>query len=178
MAELSTLARPYAKAAFSFANEQSALSEWSSALATLAAVVVDPKVSLVLENPAATNEQQVALLKELLNGDLNEKMLNLLEVLADNKRLSLLAEVSTQFDLLKYELEKELKVVVESAYPLTDGEASTLADKLRAKFGREVSLTSTTNPALIAGAIIRAGDVVIDGSVKGKLAKLAEAMNS
>ena len=178
MAELSTLARPYAKAAFEFANDQSVVSQWSTALATLAAVSADARVKKALENPAATNEQQVSLLTSLSEEGLDKTLVNLLEALAQNKRLALLAEISIQFDVLKAELEKELKVVVEAAYPLSDAAAKTLADKLRVKFGREVTLTSTVNNALIGGAIIRAGDVVIDGSVKGKLAKLAEAMNS
>lgn len=112
-------------------------------------------------------------------GDLcNEGTSNLLVVLSENERFALLPEISAQFELLKAEHDKSADVVVTSAFALSDAQQNTLAVKLSAKLDRAVTLTVNVDSALIGGVIIRAGDLVIDDSVRGKLSKLAEAMNS
>jgi len=178
MAELSTYARPYAKASFAVASEKNDLATWSDMLSTLAAVTFDEKVSKVLSNPGLTASDKSSFVKELCGETLNEEAKQLVDTLADNNRLMLLSEIAAQFDLLKAEQEGSVDVVVTSAFELSTEHKNTLSEKLAAKLGRDVSITTEIDSTIIGGAIIRANDLVIDGSVSGKLAKLAEAMNS
>lgn len=177
MAELSTMARPYAKAVFELAQQQNTLEQWSTVMADLSAIVADDKVAALLAEPSISAEQKANTLLELLGND-DAGVKNLLLTLADNDRLALVANVREQFEALKAELGVELNAVVTSAFPMTDTQEKTLTEKLTARFGRPVTLRSEVDQSLLGGAIIRAGDVTLDGSVRGKLAKLAEAMNS
>ena len=178
MAELSTLARPYAKAAFDFARDKGALAQWSEQLAVCAAVAADAGMESVLGNPSLTDEQQAQTLNEVCGDATSAEVKNFVVVLADNKRLPLLPEITTQFDLLKANLEKSVDVEVVSAFDLDDATAEKLAGVLRQKLEREVKVSTSTDADLLGGVLIRAGDLVIDGSVRGRLNKLAEAMNS
>jgi F-type H+-transporting ATPase subunit delta len=178
MAELSTLARPYAKAAFEFARDHQALDQWSEQLAVAAAVSVDDSVVSVLDNPSLTATQQAAALDEVCGDAFDENMRNFIAILADNKRLSLLAEIQTQFGQYKANLEKVVDVEVISAFDMADATLDKLADVLGKKLEREVKVSTSTDTDLLGGVLIRAGDLVIDGSVRGRLNKLAEAMNS
>ena len=178
MAELSTLARPYAKAAFDFARDKGALAQWSEQLAVCAAVAADAGMESVLGNPSLTDEQQAQTLNEVCGDATSAEVKNFVVVLADNKRLPLLPEISTQFDLLKANLEKSVDVEVISAFDLDDATAEKLAGVLGQKLEREVKVSTSTDGDLLGGVLIRAGDLVIDGSVRGRLDKLAEAMNS
>lgn len=178
MAELSTLARPYAKAAFNAAVEAGELSAWSSALATLGAIIGSDEVHQFIGNPSVTASEKATTLAQLAGEDCNEGAKSLLDVLAENNRFPLLSEISAQFDLLKAEHEKSADVVVTSAFSLSDAQQKTLSEKLAKKLDRDVSLTIEIDTALIGGVIIKAGDLVIDDSVRGKLSKLADAMNS
>ena len=178
MAELSTLARPYAKAAFDFARDKGALAQWSEQLAVCAAVAADAGMESVLGNPSLTDEQQAQTLNEVCGDATGAEVKNFVVVLADNKRLPLLPEISTQFDLLKANLEKSVDVEVVSAFDLDDATAEKLAGVLGQKLEREVKVSTSTDADLLGGVLIRAGDLVIDGSVRGRLDKLAEAMNS
>jgi F-type H+-transporting ATPase subunit delta len=183
MAEWSTLARPYAKAAFDHALEQrahsaDALATWSKQLALAAAVAGTGKMVQVIESPALTVEQQAQTLIDLCGEELSEKVRNFLHVLAGNKRLRLLPEISAQFEQLKANQEKSVNVEVASAFALGGDLADRLAQALRAKLQREVTINTVVDKSLLGGVVVRAGDVVIDGSVRGRLAKLAKAMNS
>jgi len=178
MAELSTLARPYAKAAFEFAREHEALAQWSEQLATAAAVSANEGMDTVLDNPSLTNEQQAQTLNEVCGEATGQEVKNFVSILASNKRLSLLPVISAQFELLKSNLEKSVDVEVVSAFDLNDETADKLADVLGKKLEREVKVSTSTDQDLLGGVLIRAGDLVIDGSVRGRLNKLAEAMNS
>lgn len=178
MAELSTLARPYAKAAFEFAREHNALGQWSEQLATVAAVSADEGMDSVLDNPSLTDEQQAQTLNEVCGDATGPEVKNFVSILASNKRLSLLPVISAQFELLKSNLEKSVDVEVISAFDLNDDTANKLADVLGKKLEREVKVSTSTDQDLLGGVLIRAGDLVIDGSVRGRLNKLAEAMNS
>ncbi|GAA5524637.1 ATP synthase subunit delta [Microbulbifer aestuariivivens] len=178
MAELSTLARPYAKAAFAYAQQASDLSGWSAALATAAAVSQSEKVSELLENPQLTSEQRADIFLSIISDDLSESGKNFIRLLAENHRLPLLPEISALFEELKAQAESTLEVEVVSARALSDAQAAELTKALGNKFGREVHLHSSVDETLLGGAIVRAGDTVIDGTVRGRLAKLAEAMNS
>lgn len=178
MAELTTLARPYAKAAFAEAQEKNTLDAWSDDLSVLAAFAADADLAEILVHPSLTAEQQAQALLDVCGDKLNEAAKNLVAVLADNKRLSLLPEVSALFEELKAQLQNTVDVVVTTAFEMTDAQQDKLAESLKAKLKCDVRMSSEVDESLIGGAIIRAGDLVIDGSLTGKLSKLAEAMNS
>ena len=178
MAELSTLARPYAKAAFEYAREHDALDRWSEQLGTVAAVVADEGLAAVLDNPSLTAAAQARTVTDVCGDALGEDVKNFVSILADNKRLSLLPEIHNQFAQFKANLEKSVDVEVVSAFDLDDSTRDRLADVLGRKLEREVRVSTTTDNDLLGGVLIRAGDLVIDGSVRGRLNKLAEAMNS
>mgnify|MGYP001818416025 FL=1 len=178
MAELSTLARPYAKAAFEYALQKGALAEWSGQLATLAAVAGDAGMARALDNPSLTSEQQAATLNDVCGDSIGSEAKNFVSILAANKRIALLTEIYKQFELFKANQEKAVDVEVISAFDLPETTVSRLADALGRKLERDVKVSSSTDQALLGGVLIRAGDTVIDGSVRGRLNKLAEAMNS
>ncbi|MFC6633847.1 F0F1 ATP synthase subunit delta [Microbulbifer taiwanensis] len=178
MAELSTLARPYAKAAFSYAQQASDLKGWGAALATAAAVSQSEKVRELLENPQLTSDERADKFLSICSDDLSDSGKNFIRLLAENHRLQLLPEISTLFEELKAQAEATLDVEVVAARALSDAQAQQLTQALSKKFEREVHLHSSVDASLLGGAIIRAGDTVIDGTVRGRLAKLAEAMNS
>ena len=178
MAELSTLARPYAKAAFEYARDKGSLDQWQSQLAVAASVAADDKVEALLSDPALTAEQQAAKLAELCGDDLGAEARNFLAILADNKRLPLLPEINAQFADFKANQEKSVDVEVISPFAVEDATADKLAAALGKRLERDVKVSTTVDESLLGGLLIRAGDTVIDGSVRGKLSKLAEAMNS
>ena len=178
MAELSTLARPYAKAAFEYAREHNALAQWSEQLLTTSAVAADEGMAGVLNNPSLTDEQQAQTMIDVCGDALGAEAKNFVSILASNKRLALLPEISSQFELFKANQEKSVDVEVVSAFDLTDAATAKLADVLGKKLEREVKVSTSTDKDLLGGVLIRAGDLVIDGSVRGRLNKLAEALNS
>lgn len=178
MAELSTLARPYAKAAFEYAREHSALAQWSGELGTVAAVTEADGMDKVLDNPSITDEQQAKTLNDVCGDATGAELKNFVSILASNKRLTLLPEIHDQFELLKSNLEKSVDVEVVSAFDLDEATADKLATVLGKKLERDVRVSTSTDNDLLGGVLIRAGDLVIDGSVRGRLNKLAEAMNS
>jgi F-type H+-transporting ATPase subunit delta len=178
MAELTTLARPYARAAFEIAAEQQQLAAWAETLGTLAGVVKTAKVQEALDAPGLTALAKSHILEALLGDGLSPQHSNFLRTLADNKRLALLPYIYELFLALKAEHEKTLNVEVVSAFALDLSWQETLAKALGKKLDRRINISTQLDKSLLGGAIIRAGDTVIDGSVKGRLAKLAEAMNS
>jgi len=179
MAESITVARPYTKAAFETALAQSDLGSWSEFLNMAATVVSDPGLVQVLDNPELTAEQKAQLVADVVNGShpVSQQAKNFLNLLAENKRLSLLPEVSELYEILKANQELSIDVSIVSAFDLGNEQQDKLALALNAMLSREINITSTTDASLIGGVIVHAGDLVIDGSVKGKLSKLAEAMN-
>ena len=178
MAELSTLARPYAKAAFEYALEKSVLAEWAAQLTTLSAVVEHESMAQVLVNPELTNEQQASTLSDVCGENIGAELKNFISILAANKRLTLVPEIHKQFELYKANQEKSVDVEVISAFELPEATVTQLASALGQKLARQVKVSSSTDSDLLGGVLIRAGDTVIDGSVRGRLNKLAEAMNS
>ena len=173
MIEPTTLARPYARAAFEHARAADQLSSWQSALSELAAIFADDKVAAVLRDPNQTAAQRAETLGALGGENLPQAVRNLLAIMSDNGRLSLLPEVSAIFDQLKQAIESTITVHVMSAYPLSDEETQQLSESMQTKLNRSITLTSETDPSLLGGALIRADDLVIDGSVRGRLNKLA-----
>lgn len=177
MAELTTLARPYAKAAFEFADTSSNLDSWSKTLQTLASVVAEPKVSATLANPLNTTEQNAQTVIDLLGEELETKQQNFVRNIAANKRLPLLDEISQLFDLMKANREQSLDVKIQSAFDMNENQQAKLAQALGDNLKRTVALEVETDSSLIGGALIHAGDTLIDGSVKGRLAKLTDALD-
>lgn len=178
MAELTTLARPYAKAAFEYAHTQSNLQAWADQLGVAAGVVAEPKVAGLLNDPAKTPGQLSALIIEIMQEDASSAFANFVKILADNRRLLLLPAINGLFSQLKANLEASVDVEVVSAFDLTDAETQKIVSVLKGKLNKEINVHTKTDASLIGGVVIRAGDMVIDGSVRGRLNKLAEAMNS
>lgn len=178
MAELTTVARPYAKAAFQFADENGALAEWSAMLKFLAAVTQQDAVAQYLENPKITSDRKSEGFLKLCADQLDPAGSNFVSLLAQNKRLPALPEIAVLFEALKSEKEQSVDAVISSAFPLSPEQTNKLADSLKKKLGREVNVTTEIDNTILGGVIIKAGDLVIDGSVRGKLAKLAETLNS
>ena len=178
MANINTLARPYAKAAFEFASAANKTDAWSSMLMLSAAFVESAEVAQQLHNPAFTSERKSAFLAELAGDRIDEEFRNFVGVLGENDRLDLIPTICAQFELLKAESERSVDVVIETAFEMDAEQLKNLAAALSKRLDRTVQPTTTVNPALIGGVIIRAGDMVIDGSVRGKLQKLAEALKS
>ena len=172
MAELLTLARPYAKAAFAFASEQGATDNWSNALQVLSAAVQDEAFSAYLNRPELTPAEQVSIFAKVLGENQTQAVSNFLMLLADNARLALLPEIEAEYELLKSQNNNTVDVVIESAFPLTSVQEQILAQALEKRFAAAVNVSVEVNPALIAGVVIRAGDQVIDDSALNKLEKM------
>ncbi|MBB3103001.1 F0F1 ATP synthase subunit delta [Azomonas macrocytogenes] len=174
-----TFARPYAKAAFELASESGKTDAWLKSLDLVATLVKVPEVAAVLGNPRLTRESKARSLINLLSKkDLDSAFRNFLTTLSNNDRLEILPTVYELFENLKLEAERTLTVEAETAYELNAEQLEILAASLSKRLDRTVNLQQVVNPALIGGLIIRAGDVVIDGSVRGKLGQLAEALKS
>ena len=178
MAELTTLARPYAKAAFEYAVDHNQLVPWYEQLATAAAVSADETMAGVLNDPSLTAAQLAGKLADVCGEALSAELRNFIAILASNKRIALLPEIYTQFAQYKANREKTVDVDVISAFDLAENARNRLAEVLGNKLERQVEVRTSTDSNLIGGVLIRAGDLVIDGSVRGRLNKLAEAMNS
>jgi len=178
MAELSTLARPYAKAAFEYASDANDLQGWSKNLALVAAVAQQNAVEKLLSSPSYTAAQQAEKTIEVCGDAITDKVRGFMRVLAENRRLQLLPQIYRQFEVLKANREKTVEVSVVSAIEISAEQQNKLASALSAKLEREVNMQVSVDDSLIGGAVVRAGDTVIDGSIRGRLAKLAEALNS
>lgn len=178
MAELTTLARPYAKAVFAFALANNDLENWSTMLATLSDIIKQEKVQQALSSPALTSEKQVAIVAEIYGEQLSEKGQNFISLLAENKRLLLLPMIVEQFEILKAKQEQLSRVNIKSAYALNTDVEQKLANALEKKLNCRVEVESAVDETLIGGVVIRTGDLVIDNSVRGRLAKLTESVKS
>jgi F-type H+-transporting ATPase subunit delta len=173
MAEKTTIARPYAKAAFEEASGKGALAAWAEALSTAATVVQDRRVAELLGNPAVSSGELAQLVIDVAGAELDEQGRNFVRTLADNRRLSCLPEISALFEQLKDEAEGIIDVTVSTAVPLESAERALLSAALERRLGRQIRLQCDTDPQLIGGAVVRAGDLVIDGSVRTRLDRIA-----
>ena len=178
MAELSTLARPYARAAFEYAVAAKQLQAWSDGLKTAAIVVVQPPVVSLLSSPSTTGAEQSSAMLDICGTELSVTLQNLVVILSENRRIQLLPQISQQFEALKANHEKAIDVEVISASDLDAEQQRQLSDALAVKLERNINMKVRLDKSLIGGAVIRAGDTVIDGSIRGRLTKLAESLNS
>ena len=177
MAESTTIARPYAQAAFKLAQQNQALPAWSEMLGLAAVVAADAGMRKLLDNPRVTPEQLAELFVDIGGDRLNDDGRNMLRLLAERRRLALLPEIFGLYEQFKNEAEGAVKAQLITAFPATDAQKQTIAAALKQRFGRDVQLEYVTDPTLMGGAVVRAGDLVIDGSVRGKLTRLGTALN-
>ncbi|HHL19563.1 MAG TPA: F0F1 ATP synthase subunit delta [Thiothrix sp.] len=177
MSELTTTARPYARAVFELASESKTLTEWSTTLAFMAAIAANDDVRAVLDNPKLTRQDAADVFIELCDKKLDDKAVNLVKQLAENGRLSLLPEIASLYEALKDEAEGAIEAHVTSARKLTKKEQEAIAKALKKRLGRRVKITTKIDKSILGGAIIRAGDLVIDGSIQGRLRSMTQALS-
>lgn len=178
MAEVSRVARPYAKAAFEYAQGKGELTQWSDMLATATVVAEDSDMDRVLEDPSLTSEQKAGIFVDVCGADRVSGVKNFVSSLAEHKRLGAMPMIAEMFEKLKAAKDQALDVMVISAFELTTEQQNKLTETLKNKWQKDVSIETQVDSDLVGGVIIRAGDVVIDSSIRGKLAKVAEAVNS
>jgi F-type H+-transporting ATPase subunit delta len=177
MSEVITVARPYAKAAFDVAVEHKALDKWLEMLSFAVAVANNDTVQGLLHGSLGT-EKLGDLFVQICGDQLNEQGQNLIKVMAENGRLGVLPAVLAEFVALKSELDKQLDASVCSASPLSDADVAKIQASLEKRYGRTVNLNFSIDPSLMAGLVIKAGDDIIDASIRNKLNRLAEALQS
>jgi F-type H+-transporting ATPase subunit delta len=176
MADKTTIARPYAKAAFAEARADSMLGAWSESLHTAATVVEDRRVHSLLDDPHVTPVQLAQLVLDIAGAGLGEHGRNFVQALAEAGRLNCLPEIAALFDTYKDDAEGIADVTVTSAAPLDARQQQSLTAALTRRLKREVRLHCTTDPELLGGAVLRSGDLVIDGSVRGRLERIAHEL--
>ena len=178
MAEPSTIARPYAEAAFKLADEAGALARWSEMLAALALVAADPRVRQAAADPRLSDAQRAGLFIGILGGRLTGEAENFLRVLAQNDRLELLPEIREHFEVLKNEREGVIEAEVQSAFELSDAQLKDIISRLEKKMGCKVRAHVSVDRELIGGVKIVLGDKVIDGSARAQLSALEAALKA
>ncbi len=177
MSSLTTLARPYAKAAFELASADGKLADWDDMLAAAATVTADENMANWLQSPHSVADKAVEIIVEAIGGDVDARFQSYLGVLADNGRLSLCAEISRMFEELRQQAEKRLPVRVVSAVALQESEVERMQAALAKRFDCEISLENEIDADILGGAIIYAGDQVIDGSLQGRLNRLETSLS-
>ena len=177
MAEITTIARPYAEAILKRAAETDSFPAWSDALQLMAAIASDETMAEVIAGAQFSRAQVAELFNEVGGDKLNQEAKNLVKLLAENGRLGVLPEIAALYEIARAEAEGSIDAEIISAYPVTDEQRNKIAASLKARMGKEINLSVTIDESLVGGAIIRAGDMVIDGSVSGKLEKLASTVN-
>ena len=176
MAEKRTIARPYAQAAFSMAESQGNLRKWSDMLQLIAAVVSDDAMQVLIDNPSIDNEKLVELIIGVCGEGLDQYGQNFVRMLVENKRLDVILEIADLYEAKRAEAEKTVVAEVTSASPLSEAQQAQLVIALKKRLGREVTLVIKTDETILGGAIVRAGDLVIDASVTGQLEQLANTL--
>ncbi len=173
MSDFTTAARPYANAVYDTARENNALDSWSDALANLANVISDSQMSELLDNPELGKIQKGELVIQVLGDKLTEQQQNLVKLMAENGRLKLMPDVVEQFEVARAKAENKIDAEVISAFELTAEQTNELVNTLKNKLGCDITLTTTIDESLIGGVVIKAGDTIIDASMKSQLDSLA-----
>jgi len=175
MSQPLTLARPYARAAFELASSSQSLGEWARKLAFAAQAAADPQVRSLFGNPRVGAAELASLfLPDGESGD--SPFADFVNLLAENHRLQALPEIAALYEQQKREAEKVLQVRLRTATPIDANETAKIREALKRRFGRDIELEQTVDPSVLGGAVIDAGDVVIDGSVRGRLHQLEAAL--
>jgi F-type H+-transporting ATPase subunit delta len=178
MAELTTIARPYAEAAFRLARDENALPVWAEMLRFASSVVVDPRIAAALDNPKLTAGDKESLVLSVCGDRLDHLGRNFLRVLIEADRVALLPQILALFETLKNDTDGVAKARIDSAFPLTDAQLDELKAGLEKHFGKKIEATVHVNPALIGGARIAVGDTVIDASVEAQLQAMATQLRT
>ncbi len=173
MSDFTTAARPYANAVYDIAFETSSLESWGDALANLTTVIADAQMNELLDSPELGKNQKGELVIQVLGDKLTEKQQNLVKLMAENGRLKLMADVLEQFEVARAKAENKIEAEVISAFELSVQQISELVNTLKNKLGCDITLTVTIDESLIGGVIIKAGDTIIDASMKSQLDSLA-----
>ncbi len=178
MADFTTAARPYAKAVYDLASQaqkedNAGLDSWGDALANLANVVNDAQMSEMLSDPDMSKQQKGELVLQVMGDNLNEQQQNLVKLMAENGRFQLMSDVLEQFEVARAKAENKIEAEVVSAFELSAQQTDELINTLKNKLGCDVTLTTTIDESLIGGVIIKAGDTIIDASMKSQLDTLA-----
>ncbi|MEZ5497992.1 MAG: F0F1 ATP synthase subunit delta [Steroidobacteraceae bacterium] len=178
MAENATIARPYARAAFASAVAGNALASWSDALQAASLAVRDPRVAGLIGNPRVASSDLVALLGETGHAGSDTGIMNFLRLLAENGRLALLPNIAEQFHAMRALHENTADVEVVSAMELSAAQTQALSAALAKRLGKTIRLHPRIDQSLIGGALVRAGDFVVDGSLRGRLAQLTQELSN
>ena len=176
MSEYQTIARPYANAVFELAQAAQDYEGWSEALAWMSTIAKDPQVQELAQNPRVDKGSLIRLFEDIAGEKIFDGARNFLRLVIQNGRIFALSNVADQFETMRAEAEGTIEAELISALDVTDEQQSQLAQSLSSRLGRQVSLQVVQDPSLIGGAILRAGDMVIDASVKGRLHKLATSL--
>ena len=176
MSSLTTLARPYAKAAFALAEAEQALPRWEEMLTLASAITEDATMAELLDSPQVSSAEAARMIADAAGQAFEGRFRDFLAVLGANGRLALLPEATRLFQQLRAEAEKRLRVRVVSAVPLDADQSARMRDALARRFECEIELENEIDEAVIGGAVVYAGDEVIDGSLRGRLQKLSSSL--
>jgi F-type H+-transporting ATPase subunit delta len=176
MSELATLARPYAAAVFKRAKETYATAKWSQSLAFMSAVLKNEDISVVIDNPKVSKQRLSALMLDICQEHVNQENENFLKLLVHNNRLGLLPSIAELFEAYKAEDEGYVDVEVSTAYTLSKDAKQDVTTTLEKTLGKKIHMNVTVDKSLIGGILVRAGDRVIDGSIRGRLQQLAKRL--
>jgi len=176
MSEYETTARPYAQAVFELARQNDEFQGWADALALMAAVAADPRIQELAQSPRVDKAALATLLEDIGGDTLFPQAKNFIRVLVSNGRVFALPSIASQFQAMRAEAEGTIEAELISAHAVNEDQQTAIADSLSKRLGLEVSLRVSQDPSLIGGAVLRAGDLVVDASVKGQLHKLAASL--
>lgn len=181
MSDFETSARPYARAVFELASDEGQLQPWQDRLQLAAVIAADADMLAMFELPSMLASEQAKLFISVASGadkvEINDDFKNLIALLAENGRLAIFPEIGTVFEALKLEAEGRIDVHIRSARELTAEQQENISKSLSKRLGKEVSISTEIDESLIAGAVVTAGDLVIDGSASGRMNKLTTALN-
>jgi len=178
MSELTTAARPYARAAFDIANSHGEQQQWSDMLSFMATIAYDPTMNALLDSPGLSQSQSAEMFIKVCEDKVDQRAKNFIKLLAENGRVKLLPEIAALYEHYRAEAEGSIEAEVISATETSDDQLAKIAAALKTRLGKEVRVTSKIDPTLIGGAVIRAGDMVIDGSLSGRLNKLSTTLTN
>jgi len=176
MSELTTAARPYARAAFDIANTHGEQQQWTDMLSFMAAVSHDPTMTALLDSPGLSQAQAAEMFVSVCEDKIDQRAKNFVKLLAENDRIKLLPEITALYEHYRAEAEGSIDAEVISAQEMNEAQLAKIAASLKARLGKDVRLSSKVDASLIGGAIVRAGDLVIDGTVSGRLEKLSTTL--
>lgn len=178
MAELTTIARPYAEAAFRLAQESNSFATWSKSLGLVSAIVGDPRIAAALDNPRLTAADKEALLLSVAGAELDTPGRNFVRVLVEADRIGVVPQIASLFDELKNGAEGIARARIDTAFALSNEDLASITSALEKRFGKKIETTVNVDPELIGGARITVGDTVIDGTVQAKLSAMATQLRS